>query len=105
MARLTKLCIANRGEIARRIIRGARQMGLATVAVYADPDAHAPFVAEADEAIALGGTTAAETYLDADKLIAAARGGHGNAIAQAYGHAILPLCNERDRLTQVVWGL
>ncbi len=36
---------------------------------------------------------------------ALARGGHGNAIAQAYGHAILPLCNERDRLTQVVWGL
>jgi len=50
----------------------------------------------------------ADTYrkiLDADKESAAARGGHGNAIAQAYGHAILPLCNERDRLTQVVWGL
>jgi alpha-amylase/alpha-mannosidase (GH57 family) len=50
----------------------------------------------------------ADTYrkiLDADKVSAAARGGHGNAIAQAYGHAILPLCNERDRVTQVVWGL
>lgn len=49
-----------------------------------------------------------DTYqkiLDADKLSAAARAGHGNAIAQAYGHAILPLCNERDRVTQVVWGL
>ena len=49
-----------------------------------------------------------DTYqkiLDADKVSAAARGGHGNAIAQAYGHAILPLCNERDRLTQVLWGL
>ena len=50
-----------------------------------------------------------DTYqkiLEADKTSAAqARGGHGNAIAQAYGHAILPLCNERDRLTQVVWGL
>ena len=49
-----------------------------------------------------------ETYqkiLNADQASAAARGGHGNAIAQAYGHAILPLCNERDRLTQVVWGL
>jgi len=49
-----------------------------------------------------------DTYqkiLNADKESAAARGGHGNAIAQAYGHAILPLCNERDRLTQVVWGL
>ncbi|MEK7370734.1 MAG: biotin carboxylase N-terminal domain-containing protein, partial [candidate division NC10 bacterium] len=50
MARLTTLCIANRGEIARRIIRSARGMGLATVAVYADPDARAPFVTEADEA-------------------------------------------------------
>jgi alpha-amylase/alpha-mannosidase (GH57 family) len=50
----------------------------------------------------------ADTYqkiLAADKESAAARGGHGNAIAQAYGHAILPLCNERDRLTQVLWGL
>jgi alpha-amylase/alpha-mannosidase (GH57 family) len=49
-----------------------------------------------------------DTYqqiLDADKVSAAARAGHGNAIAQAYGHAILPLCNKRDRLTQVVWGL
>ena len=49
-----------------------------------------------------------DTYqkiLSADKASAAVRGGHGNAIAQAYGHAILPLCNERDRLTQVVWGL
>ena len=49
-----------------------------------------------------------DTYqkiLEADRVSAAARGGHGNAIAQAYGHAILPLCNERDRLTQVVWGL
>ncbi len=49
-----------------------------------------------------------DTYqkiLEADKLSAAARAGHGNAIAQAYGHAILPLCNERDRLTQVLWGL
>lgn len=49
-----------------------------------------------------------DTYhkiIDADKVSAAARGGHGNAIAQAYGHAILPLCNERDRLTQVLWGL
>ena len=49
-----------------------------------------------------------DTYqkiIDADRVSAAARNGHGNAIAQAYGHAILPLCNERDRLTQVLWGL
>ena len=46
-----------------------------------------------------------QRILDADRDSAAARGGHGNAIAQAYGHAILPLCNERDRLTQVLWGI
>src|SRR6185503_9186565 len=46
-----------------------------------------------------------QKILDADQASAAARNGHGNAIAQAYGHAILPLCNERDRLTQVLWGL
>ena len=46
-----------------------------------------------------------ERILEADRLSLAARGGHGNAIAQAYGHAILPLCNDRDRLTQVLWGI
>jgi alpha-amylase/alpha-mannosidase (GH57 family) len=46
-----------------------------------------------------------EKILEADKVSAENRGGHGNAIAQAYGHAILPLCNDRDRLTQVLWGL
>jgi alpha-amylase/alpha-mannosidase (GH57 family) len=46
-----------------------------------------------------------QKILNADKASAEARSGHGNAIAQAYGHAILPLCNERDQLTQVVWGL
>ena len=46
-----------------------------------------------------------QRIIDADKESIRLRGGHGNAIAQAYGHAILPLCNERDRLTQVLWGL
>ncbi|MDP2627453.1 MAG: biotin carboxylase N-terminal domain-containing protein, partial [Candidatus Rokubacteria bacterium] len=85
MPRLSRLLIANRGEIARRIIRSARQMGLATVTVYADPDAHAPFVTEADEAIALGGTAAAETYLDADKLIAAAQRAGADCVHPGYG--------------------
>ena len=46
-----------------------------------------------------------QRILDADRESAATRGGHGNAIAQAYGHAILPLCNQRDRLTQLLWGI
>ena len=58
---ITRLLVANRGEIARRIFRSAREMGIATVAVYADGDADAPFVAEADEAIALDGRSSAET--------------------------------------------
>ena len=59
--RIKKLLIANRGEIARRIIRTAHDMGIATVAVYADGDAGAPFVAEAGSAYALGGRSSAET--------------------------------------------
>src|SRR6478672_1011743 len=46
-----------------------------------------------------------ELIIEADRLSASARAGHGNAIAQAYGHAILPLCNERDRETQIRWGV
>ena len=61
---ITTLLVANRGEIARRVIRTAAAMGIGTVAVYADPDAGAPFVAEADRAVALPGRTAAQTYLN-----------------------------------------
>ena len=60
---ITRLLIANRGEIVRRIIRSAHGMGIGTVAVYADGDAQAPFVLEADQAIALDGVSSAETYL------------------------------------------
>ena len=67
---ITRLLVANRGEIARRIFRTANEMGISTVAVYADGDADAPFVKEADLAIALGGESSAETYLDAAKVIA-----------------------------------
>ena len=61
---ITTLLVANRGEIARRIIKTAAAMGMSTVAVYADPDAGAPFVTEADRAVALRGRTAAQTYLN-----------------------------------------
>ena len=74
MTSFSKILIANRGEIAVRVIRAARDEGIATVAVYADPDAEAPFVRMADEALALNGQTSAETYLDIDKILAAAGG-------------------------------
>src|SRR3972149_380580 len=85
MPRITKLLVAGRGEIARRIMRTAREMGIATVAVYADPDAAAPFVREADEAIALRGTASAETYLDAAKILEAARRTGADAVHPGYG--------------------
>ena len=85
MSRITKLLIAGRGEIARRIMRTAREMGIATVAVYADPDATAPFVRDADEAVALRGATSAETYLDVAKIIDAARCTGADAVHPGYG--------------------
>ena len=82
---ITRLLVANRGEIARRIFRSARDMGIATVAVYADGDADAPFVAEADEAIALQGRSSAETYLDVEKVLAAAARTGADAVHPGYG--------------------
>jgi propionyl-CoA carboxylase alpha chain len=85
MSRITRLLIANRGEIARRIMRTAREMGMATVAVYADSDATAPFVREADQAVALRGATSVETYLDIAKILEAARRTGADAVHPGYG--------------------
>ena len=80
-----KILIANRGEIACRIIKTARRMGIATVAVYSDADARAPFVQLADEAVHLGPSPAAQSYLIADKIIAACKQTGAEAVHPGYG--------------------
>ncbi|NVD44737.1 acetyl-CoA carboxylase biotin carboxylase subunit [Qipengyuania atrilutea] len=80
-----KILIANRGEIACRVIKTARRMGIATVAVYSDADARAPFVKMADEAVHIGPPQAAESYLVADKIIAACKETGADAVHPGYG--------------------
>ena len=82
---ITSLLIANRGEIACRIIRTARAMGIRTVAVYSDADANALHVRQADEAVHIGPSPAAESYLRGEKIIAAARATGAQAIHPGYG--------------------
>ena len=82
---MRKLLVANRGEIARRIMRTARSMGIGTVAVFSDPDDHAPHVREADQSVRLPGSSAASTYLAIDGILEAARLTGADAIHPGYG--------------------
>jgi propionyl-CoA carboxylase alpha chain len=85
MTTISSLLVANRGEIARRVFRTCRELGISTVAVFSDADAGMPFVADADMAVHLPGNTPAETYLRGDLVIAAALAAGADAIHPGYG--------------------
>jgi len=85
MKKINKILIANRGEIALRIMRTAKRLGISTVAVYSDADRKAPHVLFADEAVYIGASPSRESYLNMDKILAAAKETKADAIHPGYG--------------------
>ncbi|MFI5429532.1 biotin carboxylase N-terminal domain-containing protein [Aeromicrobium sp. UC242_57] len=81
----SSVLVANRGEIARRVILACREAGLRSVAVYSDADADAPYVQLADDAVHIGPTSAAESYLSIDRILLAAKAKGAEAIHPGYG--------------------
>ncbi|HLI24774.1 MAG TPA: biotin carboxylase N-terminal domain-containing protein [Acidimicrobiales bacterium] len=96
---ISRLLVANRGEIARRVARAAAAMGIETIAVYSEGDRRSPHVADCDRAVALPGRRAAQTYLNIEALVAAATASGADAVHPGYG-----FLSERPEFARAVEG-